>query len=588
MPAPEHAIRLRQMTAPVRRTKRRPVVPTRGRSIAGVPLSTIVPERLVRHGEFGAAIATLVGVALFLVGGTWDISWHVVAGRESFWSPPHFVLYAGIVVIFAAGTHGLAMAWRRRVAPTAGAMIGATGAAVSLVSAPLDEFWHRVYGLDVTVWSAPHLLLIGGVVLAAFGAVVTAARAHRHPTLPAPWLPFDAPWTGPTAALLIGGGLMMGVAGASVAEFDFDVARFAVAWHPPILAGIASFGIAFVARATRRSGGALLAGAAYTLVRVAIDWIQRALMMPRPDVPLVLIASIGFEVVLGIARARWPGRTPGAMVAAGAGASTAILLVAVQWPYTSALSGAVWSASVLAHATAPAILVSAAAGWVGWAVGRRIGDVAVADSPVEVGRRGVVRWSELVIAASAIGLATTAIAPAVARAGAPREQWESPTSGAPPVVGQFEIVPPVPVLGQAVTIRLAMTDASLLQTVGRAVAVPYESPRAGDVVEGAMRSLGAPGAYEATFVPRESGRRWFSAFVPGEFGRVAVTTGFTIYAPDQVSLATQGATHPAVLRPEPGPDETRPEWLEPVAIGSIVAVLAAATLLTGWAVRRAP
>ena len=576
------------MSAPVRRTTRRPVAPGRGRSVARPPQPRLPSERLGRPGDLGAAVATLIGVALFLVGGTWDISWHVVVGRESFWSPPHVVLYAGIVVIFAAGTHGLATAWRRRVAPAAGAMIGATGAAVSLASAPLDDFWHRVYGLDVTVWSAPHLLLIGGVVLAAFGAVVTAARSHRHRTLPAPWLPFDAPWNGPTAALIAGGGLMIGVAGASVAEYDFDVARFAVAWHPPILAGIASFGIALVARATRRSGGAILAGAAYTLVRVAIDWVQRALVMPRPDVPLVLIASIGFEVVVVIARARWPGRTPGAMVAAGAGASTAILLIAVQWPYTSALSGAVWSMSVLAHATAPAILVSAAAGWVGWAVGRRIGDVAVADVPRDASGGGRVRWSELVVAASAIGLATSAIAPAVARAGAPREQWESPTSGAPPVVGQVEIVPAVPVLGQPVTVRLVLTDATLLQTVGRAVAVPFESPRAGDVVEGAMRSLGSPGAYEATFVPHEAGRRWFSAYVPGEFGRVAVSTGFTIYGPDQVSRATQGVRFPAVLRPEPGPDETRPEWIEPVAIGGIVVVLTAATLLTGWAVRRAP
>lgn len=535
--------------------------------------------------ELSAAITTLTGVALFLVGGTWDISWHVVAGRESFWSPPHLVLYAGILVIFAAGVHGLATAWRRRVAPSAGSVIGATGAGVSLASAPLDDFWHRIYGLDVTVWSAPHLLLIGGVVLAAFGAVVTGARAHRHRTLPAPWLSFDAPWTVPTMIVIIGGGLMMGVAGATVAEFDFDVARFAVAWHPPILATVAAFGIALVARASRRTGGAVLAAAAYTLVRVAIDWVQRALSMPRPDVPLVLVGAVAFEAVVAVARARWPGRTPGAMVAAGGGAASAMLLLAVQWPYTTALAGAVWSSAVLARSLAPSIVASALAGWIGWGIGRRIGDVAVSDARnSNVGRA---RWSELLLAASAIGLATSAIAPAVARAGAPREAWEAPATGAPPVVGKVEVVPAAPLVGQPVTVRLAITDATLLQAVGRAVAVPFESPRAGDVVEGAMRSLGTPGVYEATFVPREAGRRWFSVYLPGEFGRVAVTSGFATYTPNHVSRATQPAVRDAVLRPEPGPDETRPDWLEPVAVGGIVMVLTVATLVVSWAVRRA-
>jgi hypothetical protein len=388
--------------------------------------------------------------------------------------------------------------------------------------------------------------------------------------------------------MVVGGGLMMGAASATLAEYDFDVSRFAVVWHPPILAGIASFGIALVARASRRTGGAILCAAAYTLVRVAIDWVQRAILMPRPDIPLLLVAATGFEVVVAIARARWPGRTPGALVAAGGGAATAILLAAVQWPYTTALSGAVWTGSVLAQAIAPAILAGAVAGWAGWAIGRRIGDLAATDVGNEEGNRDRTRVSELLLAASAVGLATSAIAPAVSQAGLPRERWEAPTSGGRPVVGQFEITPAAPVVGSSLTVRLMLTDSTLLQTVGRAVAVPYESPRAGDVVEGAMRSLGTPGAYEATFVPREAGRRWLSVYLPGEFGRVAVSTGFTTYSPDQVGKAMQSAWHRAVLRPAPGPDEARPDWLEPVATGGIATVLFGATLLTSWAVRRAP
>jgi hypothetical protein len=76
-------------------------------------------------------------------------------------------------------------------------------------------------------------------------------------------------------------------------------------------------------------------------------------------------------------------------------------------------------------------------------------------------------------------------------------------------------------------------------------------------------------------------------YLPGEFGRVAVTSGFATYTPNHVSRATQPAVRDAVLRPEPGPDETRPDWLEPVAVGGIVMVLTVATLVVSWAVRRA-
>ena len=39
---------------------------------------------------------------------------------------------------------------------------------LTVLAAPLDELWHRLFGLDVTIWSPPHLLgLLGGILNAA-------------------------------------------------------------------------------------------------------------------------------------------------------------------------------------------------------------------------------------------------------------------------------------------------------------------------------------------------------------------------------------------------------------------------------------
>ena len=32
----------------------------------------------------------------------------------------------------------------------------------ALIGFPLDALWHQAYGLDVTLWSPTHLMLVGG------------------------------------------------------------------------------------------------------------------------------------------------------------------------------------------------------------------------------------------------------------------------------------------------------------------------------------------------------------------------------------------------------------------------------------------
>jgi hypothetical protein len=118
----------------------------------------------------------------------WDIQWHVVIGRDSFWIPPHVMTYAGVTlaVLLSWGV----LAWetlRPPVTPgrairvlglvgTRGFHLAAWGIALTVLAAPIDDLWHRLFGLDVTLWSPPHLL---GIVGAAINTAVCLLIARE-------------------------------------------------------------------------------------------------------------------------------------------------------------------------------------------------------------------------------------------------------------------------------------------------------------------------------------------------------------------------------------------------------------------------
>lgn len=161
-------------------------------------------------GVHRGALWTLL--AAKVVGGwglTWDIRWHVTVGRDSFWIPPHVMIYAsvalGVLVAFGVLARETERVRRGHPAPpsairmlglvgTRGFHVTAWGLALVVVAAPVDDLWHRLFGLDVSLWSPPHLLGLSGSVVSTIGCLVAAVEVHRR---------------GPArlAALLVGGAL---------------------------------------------------------------------------------------------------------------------------------------------------------------------------------------------------------------------------------------------------------------------------------------------------------------------------------------------------------------------------------------------
>src|SRR5438132_12141507 len=54
--------------------------------------------------------------------------------------------------------------------------LAAVGMALTILAAPIDDLWHRLFGIDVTVWSPPHLLGLAGAHLNLLGAMLVAVE----------------------------------------------------------------------------------------------------------------------------------------------------------------------------------------------------------------------------------------------------------------------------------------------------------------------------------------------------------------------------------------------------------------------------
>ncbi|HKV38979.1 MAG TPA: hypothetical protein VJX67_07190, partial [Blastocatellia bacterium] len=139
------------------------------------------------------ALAALFGSTSIIVGGQWDISWHMTIGRDTFWTPAHMAIYlGGVVAGVSSGWVVLKTTFRGTAAERAqgvrlwgftgplGAFFCIWGAFAMLTSAPFDNWWHNAYGLDTEILSPPHVVVALGIAAIQVGAmIVTVALQNR-------------------------------------------------------------------------------------------------------------------------------------------------------------------------------------------------------------------------------------------------------------------------------------------------------------------------------------------------------------------------------------------------------------------------
>src|SRR5919202_134519 len=148
--------------------------------------STQTGEELWLRHVAGAAILYLqLQGALGLA---WDIQWHTSVGRDTFLTPPHILLYSsvalsGLVCLGMVLLETLRYRQGKGVydgnsmrvlgffhAPLGFVVVGFGYLTVAL-AAPLDNYWHELYGIDVTLWVPFHMMGLLGGFIAGLGSV---------------------------------------------------------------------------------------------------------------------------------------------------------------------------------------------------------------------------------------------------------------------------------------------------------------------------------------------------------------------------------------------------------------------------------
>lgn len=243
------------------------------------------------------ALGSLAG----LTGVYWDIAWHIDKGRDSFFSPPHNLIYAFMLIVLLMSLYGLIRDQRDtpfhlkvgRMKLHPGLLIVAVGAMLVLFFAPADDLWHRIFGIDVTLWGPMHLIGLLGFTTATFGGLLSS------------WLERSF---SPTRQRLFSTSvfffaiILLGWTVLYLAEYEYGIQAFPMFWHSLLLMGLPTFTLVLVAKLLPVPWAATLTALAFTVFRLllagylSITASYDLAGQTKPAIP-VLIAT-GFVVDL--------------------------------------------------------------------------------------------------------------------------------------------------------------------------------------------------------------------------------------------------------------------------------------------------
>jgi hypothetical protein len=359
------------------------------RSIGGLPGWAGAPALL--------ALLTLVP-ALF--GLAWDESLHIDDGRDPgpLANPSHYLLLGGLFGIFTAGWIAVvATPPGKRPSPSAiritgswyapvGGVLTLSAAGFALLGFPLDDVSHRLFGQDVTLWGATHLMMMSGAVIAVLGVVVllaegrAAVRMERaagevpNPEPAPPWLRPIEPvlrviGTHRFRIMLAAGGVL-GALSIFQGEFDYGVPQFRLLYHPVLIAFAAGVALT-LARLLGGRGGALVAVGFYLALRIPITLLVAGPLGETVNHFPLYIAEALFVEAIGLTH---DPRDRPFRFGALAGIAVGSLGVLAEYGWSHAWMPLPWPAHMLGEAVALGVVAGVAGGVIGaFAAGALLG-----------------------------------------------------------------------------------------------------------------------------------------------------------------------------------------------------------------------
>lgn len=269
-------------------------------AVAARPLPAPRPRRALHLPAWLVGVG-IAGALAGPLGAYWDVAWHVDAGRDTFWSAPHVMIYGGIVaVVVSVLAAGLADGGLRRGALRhPGLRFTVVAGAVTLAAAPFDEAWHALFGLDVSIWSPPHLVLLFGLAFSMLGLALL--HADRLADL-----------RGRVAVVVLAAAAVLIV---SVFVLEFEFARLE-RWHVLMARPRGAYALAattltlLVLASVARLGGvgaATAAAAVAFALRAGVSLVflpalgRTAPLLP----PLYVVPAVALDLVVALAPAAW-------------------------------------------------------------------------------------------------------------------------------------------------------------------------------------------------------------------------------------------------------------------------------------------
>lgn len=297
---------------------------------------------LERVTKIPAWAAAMIGTASFglLVAGMGfynDVAWHVELGRdEVLFTAPHTAIVVGLGTIFASAVLGewFATATRAGVGvevlgrkiPRSALVMGAIGAS-ALAGFPLDELWHRQYGIDVTMWSPTHLLMIIGASISPLASWLALGEAGVRAEPRASDGDRVARRWAVGLHVAVGTLALLGLTSVQ-GEFSFGVPQFQHLYHPVLYAFAAGFALVAVTVATRRWWAPLVVAAIGAYVGAGDSFAGEAGSEPRAA-STYLVAAVVVALVAKLAGTERLGRF---VALAGVGIGT--LGLAGEWAWS--------------------------------------------------------------------------------------------------------------------------------------------------------------------------------------------------------------------------------------------------------------
>ena len=320
-------------------------------------------ERLTRIPGWAAA---MVGTATFglLVAGIGfysDVRWHVSLGRDDvLFTAPHTMIVIGLATILGAAFIGEFFATATKAKLEGGGLrilgmrIPRSALAMGIIGFcamsgfPMDELWHRAYGIDVTMWSPTHLLMICGAVISPLASWMALGEAGVRPESGA-WA------TGVHVA--VGSFALLGL-NALQGEFAFGVPQFQQLYHPVMYALAAGFALTAITLVTRWWPAPLIVAGVGVMLFISDSFTSATSSQPRAA-SLYIVAGIAVAIVGRVFGTERRGR-----FAVASGIAVGTVGLAAEWWWSQG-SHQPWNASLLPEAPILAVIVGVAAGTLG-------------------------------------------------------------------------------------------------------------------------------------------------------------------------------------------------------------------------------